>query len=318
MTDVPSGVQAELQTAVTPTDAEVVRAKQVIIDALQTGGSVPTGDLVATVITDGGGESAQGRDDFIQLHGAIRNGDPVDPDQPIIKTTRLRLAANEALAALATDGDLTAVARPSPGGNLQLPTGNMSSGGGWRGSTAVVADQPILQEAYRLSRRHLDKPALTEIVASLNADPLADLLGPRGVRCFGEAVLAFRRGLYLAAVNLAAASSEAAWFALGTAAVPSARGTALQTAIDADNTAKVIQLVTQNLQATPGLSMTMTELSAQAVYLRDLRNYAVHPRSGNDQQLEAHFTEVGSLVLLLMTRRYLERLRDAGRLAGLL
>lgn len=317
---VPPHIQRQLQDAVMPREAEIIRARQVIMELLTDGGRVAKDDLINAAIRDGGGEPAAGRNGHIELFSVIRDEAPVDPNHPIIKTRRLHLAAMEALAAMACDGDVTPVARPGAAGDVQLPVSNTApGGGGMSGSTFVAADQHVLDEAYRLSRRMLTTPDLGEIVASLDADALNDLLGARGARCFQEAVRAFRRGLYLAAANLAAASSEAAWYGLGELVVQAGgTGTALRNALDNDNTAKVIQLVTQHLQATASLKTIMTELQAQAIHLRDLRNYAVHPRGHDDQQREAHFTEPGCLSLLMLTRRNLERLSDAAHTAGLI
>jgi hypothetical protein len=290
------------------------------MEVLADGRRVAKEDLVNAAVRDGGGEPPTGRDGHIELFSVIREEEALDPDHPIVKTHRLRLAAMEALAAMAGDGDVTPVARPGGAGDLQLPVSNTApGGGGTRGSTFVEADQHLLDEAYRLSRRMLTTPDLGEIVASLDADPLTDLLGARGARCFQEAVRAFRRGLYLAAANLAAAASEAAWYGLGQLVVQAdGTRTALRNALDNDNTAKVIQLVTQHLQSTAGLKTIMSELQAQAIHLRDVRNYAVHPRGHDDQQREAHFTEPGCLSLLMLTRRNLERLKDAAHIAGLI
>jgi len=317
---VPPHIQQQLQDAVVPREAEIIRARQVLVEVLTDSGRVAKDDLINAAIRDGGGQPGAGRNGHIELFSVIRDEAPLDPDHPVIKTQRLRLAAMEALAAMAGDGDVTPVARPGGAGDVQLPVSNTApGGGGTSGSTFVIADQHLLDEAYRLSRRMLTTPDLGEIVASLDADPLGDLLGARGVRCFHEAVLAFRRGLYLAAANLAAAASEAAWYGLGELVVKAGgTGTALRNALDNDNTAKVIQLVTQHLQATAGLKTTMTELQAQAIHLRDLRNYAVHPRGHDDQQREAHFTEPGCLSLLMLTRRNLERLSGVAHNAGLI
>jgi hypothetical protein len=59
------------------------------------------------------------------------------------------------------------------------------------------------------------------------------------------------------------------------------------------------------------------ELIAHASYLRDLRNYGVHPAADQDPGQADAFTELGSTVLVMETHRYLARLREAAELVGL-
>lgn len=297
-----------------------MRARQVLTEVLADGRRVSRETLINAAVRDGGGEPTIGVDRRIELFSVIRSRERLNVDHSIIKSHRLRLAAMEALAAMACDGDVTPVVAPTSDGELQLPVSDTAPGGGGStGSTSVSVDVHILGEAYRLSRRLLLSPGLSDVLTSLDADPLTDLLGARGARCYQEAVVAFRRGLYLAASNLLAAASEAAWYGLGELLeARGVAGTSLRNALDSDNTAKVIQLVTQDLQAVGGLRTIMSELQAQAIHLRDLRNYAVHPRGDDDPQREANFTEPGCLSLLMLTRRNLERLRDAAHVAGLL
>jgi hypothetical protein len=100
------------------------------------------------------------------------------------------------------------------------------------------------------------------------------------VRCVDEALCAHRRGLHLAALNMLGAASEAAWYSLGEQLRDwSAQ---LAKALDEDTrTAAVIRLVHEVLvQLKPGRVSreTLEELRSCATYLRDLRNYGLHPR----------------------------------------
>lgn len=130
------------------------------MEVLADGRRVAKEDLINAAVRDGGGEPVTGRDGYIELFSVIRQEAALDPDHPIVKTHRLSLAAMEALAAMAGDGDVTPVARPGGAGDLQLPVSNTApGGGGTRGSTFVEADQHLRDEAYRLSRRMLTTPA---------------------------------------------------------------------------------------------------------------------------------------------------------------
>jgi hypothetical protein len=49
---------------------------------------------------------------------------------------------------------------------------------------------------------------------------------------------------------------------------------------------------------------------AHAGFMRDIRNYGVHPRH-ESQPFEAHFTEEASAFIILASRHHLVRLREA-------
>lgn len=59
-----------------------------------------------------------------------------------------------------------------------------------------------------------------------------------------------------------------------------------------------------------------SELHSHAAYLRDLRNYGVHPRQDQDPGQEQAFTETGCLLLIMQVHRYLVRLVEAATFAG--
>ncbi|RYP89052.1 hypothetical protein EKO23_01090 [Nocardioides guangzhouensis] len=142
---------------------------------------------------------------------------------------------------------------------------------------------------------------------------LALLLGDRGERCFREVLEAHRRGLYLAAVNMAGAASEAAWFTLGEAMQDD---TSVAKALGEDAAGRLIKRVVERLRGAPRMATTADELFAHASYLRDLRNYGLHPRSSSGPAREGAFTESGCLILIMETHRYLVRLLDAARAYG--
>src|SRR5690348_16538342 len=93
-------------------------------------------------------------------------------------------------------------------------------------------------------------------------------------------VAAARRGLYLSAVNLLGAVSEAAWYSIGEAIRD--RNAELAQALDENRTAQVQRLVATQLESVRRQRTTVTELRAHAAYLRDLRNYGVHPVAEQD------------------------------------
>ncbi len=51
------------------------------------------------------------------------------------------------------------------------------------------------------------------------------------------------------------------------------------------------------------------DLHSHAAYLRELRNYGIHPHTADPQASQEHpLTEAGFPVLLLATHRFLERI----------
>jgi hypothetical protein len=318
VSQVPDHVAVQLDQVVRPTTAEILRAKTVVLARIRDGDRIGVPELVRTVVEDGGGvDEPAARDRFIQMHDLVR--DPslsLDRTEPLILAARLRLAAEEAIAELAVDGVITATHPSAQPGDVMLPVGDMAGGSGWQGGHYVRVDRPLLATSYRLERRHRSDAALMELAASLDTSAFGDLLGDRGQRCFEEAVRAFHRGLYLPAANLAAVASEAAWYTIANAAA--ATDARLEKPLEDDNTAKVIQLAAEILRRAPRSATAVNELQSQATHLRDLRNYAVHPRPEADAHLEANLTEVGCLALLGMTVRYLSRLRAAAMAAGIL
>lgn len=186
--------------------------------------------------------------------------------------------------------------------------------GGWSGSAQVDVHGPVVAASYRLHSQLRQDPAWRNVELSLGSDELLALLGRRGQLCWQEALTALRYGLHLAAVNMAGAASEAAWYSLGE--LLREQDTTLARALTDDSTVRVISRVVENLRrlkAGPGLD----ELQAHAGYLRDLRNYGHHPRvDQDDRPRELAFTESGCTNLLMATHRYLHQLHAAGRVAG--
>lgn len=143
------------------------------------------------------------------------------------------------------------------------------------------------------------------------ANGLEELLGPRGLEVLQEAIQCFHRGRFLAAVDLLAAASEAAWFGVASAA------TGDDTKLDGlvargEMVSEVIERTTGMLATRRILSIaTRNDLRAQAARFRDLRNYGVHPVGDRDHDREAAFTEPGCAVLFMTARRYFQQLDEA-------
>lgn len=139
---------------------------------------------------------------------------------------------------------------------------------------------------------------------------LEELLQPRGLIVLKEAIRCFHRGLYVAAVDLLAAASEAAWFTVGAAIQDDAELTRLVS--QGQNVADVIHRTGEGISRAGALHrQVLRDLRAQAARFRDLRNYGLHPLGPQQQEQEQAFTEAGAALLFMAAASYFQRLRSA-------
>jgi hypothetical protein len=134
-------------------------------------------------------------------------------------------------------------------------------------------------------------------------------LDDRARRCLGEALAAYRHGLFLACANLLGAASEAAWYSSGERL--RALDTQLQKALDDDNTVRVIERVKEVFRQRRSLRILADDVVSTAALLRELRNYGAHPRADETTHLERYFSEASAATLLMETHSYLRRLGSA-------
>ena len=291
-----------LVRAVTPSRAEIVRAKVLIMARLVGGQSSTTGELSDVLNIEAGIVNTQDSGTRIHLPPSGEAWEP-DPDAEPIARQRNHWAARVAIDELTRRG----VIAERKKGAVVFP---ISQGSEWN-STGWN------------ERIEVDKPAIVEACVALDNEQVlgvddvdlftADLgllrLDPRTLRCLEEALTAHRHGLYLGAVSLLGAVSEGAWYAAGEQLRDSDER--LARALDNDHTAKVTDLVCELMRRVGRLKTIANELHAHAAYLRDLRNYGVHPREAINTSREVAFTESASMCLILQTHRYLERLAEA-------
>ena len=226
---------------------------------------------------------------------------------------RLSLAVAEAVGELEAQGLITPVVG-ADGPDLTVTLRDHGYGYGARFQIL----RPAHSRTYRLLRPYIGRPDCQFLDAELFTRSAADLLGDRGRRCVDEAIAAHRHGLYLTAANMLGAASEAAWYTLGE--MLRSDDEDLAKSLESDSTAQVIRLAANRLeQRSPRRDRTtISELRVHAIYLRDLRNYGLHPRSTSDDDREVAFTEPGSAILLMQCRRYFARLRAVAGAAELL
>jgi hypothetical protein len=305
MSDIPADVHARIAELVQPTEGDVLRAKRVLLGRKAGEPPAPTSDLLHILVDEEGIPRAPNRDDRFDVPPGSDPRERIDPNDPLVLRERLRLATRVAIAELVAEGLLVEVDGPdNVYVSVALQLGNLSA------DARIAVPQPKLGAGYQLARRIradvlpiLDSDVFTADLATLGLDR-------RTLACLREALDAYRRGLYLSSANMLGAVSEGAWYAAGERL--RGRVEELDRALDADDTAKVIRLTSEELAKGTRLRATAAELHSHAAYSRDLRNYGVHPRPGDDPAAQEHaFTEAGCALLLLETHRYLERLAAA-------
>jgi hypothetical protein len=298
-----------MAAAITPTDADVLSTKEAILALLQDGRTREAVPMIIGVLEQFGVPAEQ----HGEAYDLPDDASPIDRDTLPIKRIRLRSAVKIALAQLTAQG---MVVRGDGGGNdyetlsIRWPSG----AGGERFALSI----PSIDEGYRLTPGRLSEPVddFRLLDPAIFLDGLDELVDERGRRCTGEALASARRGLWLSGVNMLGAVSEGVWFTIGEAMRD--RNSELAGGLDAARTAQVIRLVANELEALlpRGRRTDLTDVRAHAAYLRDLRNYGIHPRAERNHSLEHAFTETGCLLLILKTHRYLTRLADLVSAAG--
>jgi hypothetical protein len=131
----------------------------------------------------------------------------VEVDQPALRWQRLNLAVKEVLGDLQRSGSVVPTIPADGGGNdVLLQISDTAPGGsGQKGGEALPLARPVVAESYRLSLYLREHRGWLEVSTSLTAGDIAPVLGDRGLRCWAEALDAFKAGLYLSASSMAAA-----------------------------------------------------------------------------------------------------------------
>jgi hypothetical protein len=307
----PSIVDAEtyelLVEAVQPSSAEILQLKAALIGKLEVGAQ-STDELVSGTLQELGIPLELHRPEVYNVPPDVDPQGRIDADAIPLRRVRLQYAAKLAIAELVAEGVIVPVSSRS-NDYLSVPIRFRGTTGGER----VDATTPQLDGAYARTpgKARLTDPPLMD--SSHYMRGLEDLLDDRARRCLDEAIASARRGLYLSAVNLLGAVSEAAWYRIGEAIGDDEE---LAKALAENRTAQVQRLVVKRFRADRRARAMASDLHAHAAFLRDLRNYGVHPRQDQDPGQEQAFTEVGCLLLVMQTHRYLARLRDAAELVG--
>lgn len=302
-------VMEAIREAVTPGDADIIVAKTAVRSRLSDA-AAPTQTLIDEVLSSVGVTPAE-RNEHYDIRPELEPDAAVDPEAMQLKRARMTHATKLAIAELVAEGVIVPAETP---GNDYIEVA--VSRAGHSGAERVPVSTPKLDGSYRAKPRTGPLGEAPALSAAEFAAGLGSLLTPRALECLSEALTAYRRGLYLSAVNLLGAVSEAAWYEVASGL--EAESPELAAALARNGTGEVQRLVANMFREKDRRARSMTnELLAHASYLRDLRNYGVHPAADQDPGQSHAFTEFGCTVLVMATHRYLARLREAAMLIGL-
>lgn len=290
--------EERIRRHVEPSANDVVRAERALLDVLADGTAKPKDGLLSSAIVELGAPAS------LEPHNQavnVENLDQIDPEDPILVHHRLMRAATLALRRL-EQSNIVGRVDPNQGTRVGARTSS-------RGSSIAIGWASIeLGGAYQL----VDPAGDGRIrEPNLFLDGLDELgLDARARLCLEEALLCYRRRLFLSCVNLLGAVNEAAWYAAGEKHPDPDSG--LQQALANDRTADVLKRVTAWLKdgARDSDKVRIDEMHAHAGVMREIRNYGVHPRSMASSDLEEFFTENASGQLLARSRFYLLRLQE--------
>ncbi|MGP9490025.1 hypothetical protein CIK76_13070 [Glutamicibacter sp. BW80] len=296
---------------VAPTHSDLLEARAYVLENLANGAALER-EVVAGFLK---------RKDQTMPGAPEVSVDLADPDwrdvvlsAPSVIAVRLSEAVRSVISDLYREGavaQLAAGERGDAGTTVQVRSSHGSSG--TRSSGTVphsgfsAFPEPGKRWALVVQQEH---PRHVYGRAELAAD-FEDLLGPRGVEVLREALACFRSAHYLAAVDLLAAASEAAWH--GVARAGRGQDDKLDRLVNAGtNAAEVIQRAHDLLARGKVIDkQQLNDVRAQAARFRDIRNYGLHPVGPHDADREDVFTEAGATVLFMTARRYFAILADA-------
>ena len=205
--DLPPTQAAALEAAVTPTAAEVAKAKRLILARLRSAVGVNKNELVDALLI-----AENHPRDHDRLHLDLSGDTGVDPSNRHVVLERFRLAG---VAALASEGLVIPLVEDAQSQWVTVPV----SRSGHPVVYCVACSQHLLPGgAYGLARRLKESSglAILDTDVFLTDSGLSKVVADQRVlRCLAEALDAFRRGLHLACVSLLGAVSEGAWYAAG-------------------------------------------------------------------------------------------------------
>lgn len=289
--------------AVRPTATDLLEARECIMRNLDKAESASFVQIRTDMLRAHGLTwKNDGRVDFEGTHGHLLGLNEADP---LLQQQRIDYALREVFAQLVAEGAVLPVeAHGSAPAVGSVYVQNSS------GTTSFDYEHHYAQFSQTGRWKSATAPAHRSALANVNLpDELPELLGPRGVQVLAEAIRCFHKGLFVAATDLLAAASEAAWFKLGGYIADDAQLADLVKS--GTNAAKVIERTADSIQRTRAWNaQQLNDLRARAAHLRDLRNYGLHPVGIPDDDREPAFGEAGCAVLFMAAPRYFRLLEQ--------
>lgn len=320
MSDLPTALLHQLERLAAPTATDILEARTYIFDVLADGATHHENAMVAQM-TRARGVAATAYNHVLVINSVQGGWTDPDPNDPQLAISRVQGAVRAALATLAREG----VVVPTEGNHTQTPTIDVnvqraSGSGSITGNTQIRINRDALPASSADCRWRLANAAnnpRTQLARINIGSGLEALLGARGAEVLRAAMASFHAGHFIAAADLLAAASEAAWFGVGAAAVGHDEKLD-RLVIGGDMVADVIERTTNVIASQKALPTNVrNDVRAQAARFRDLRNYGLHPVGDVDEAREAAFDEPGCAVLFMTAQRYFAHLQDASQaLAG--
>ncbi|GIG23334.1 hypothetical protein Cch01nite_40580 [Cellulomonas chitinilytica] len=314
MSEVAPHVQEAIEQFVVPTGRDLLEAREVILDELADGTTRHINDLTRSMNSRRSIGVPRYDEQLVIAYSDGAWPAPTGNEPPLVRK-RVEYAVRESLAGLLREGLVVPTVGSAYGEGTDSITVHRTTGGSSTTGPVSFASRVVTFDLDRGNCRwRLASPTATHraLLARTDiADGLDDLLGARGTEVLREAVRCFYQGRFLAAVDLLAATSEAAWF--GVASAAAGRDARLDTLVaQGEMVATVIERTTAVLASERILApATRNDVRAQAARYRDLRNYGLHPVGDRDADREDSFSEPGAAALFLTARRYLLQLGEA-------
>lgn len=304
-------LEAVVRAAVLPTAGDIVEARGEVMNTLAEMGTCNRETFAINILRRRGVAPAA---QFGEVMQVTRDGDGeqvVDLEDATIVRQRIDFAVREALGQLSAEGLVLQAAGSYHGpDNVHVPA---EEKGRWGGGITVEDSAPRWGGDGWNSRWRLTRPAdhpLQQLARADVAAGLDELLGVRGIAVLNEAVRCFGRGLYMAAVDLLAAASEAAWFSVAARVTDDVK--LVDSVAAGENAADVIHRTSESLGRQKVLNRhVLNDVRAQAARFRDIRNYGLHPTGATRDEHETAFTEAGAALLFMSARPYFLRLKEA-------
>lgn len=306
--------ESHVVEAAKPTERDLLEARAVILNEL---GAAPSRspEELKKVLTRARGlpDKKGGARETVEIATKEDGSKMVNDNDPTLLRLRLERAIDELLGLLSADGlimrSLGGLYGPA---HIAIYTKEPGDYGNSGPSFNYFPNTPTFattgdDSQWRLVRSQRGEGQV--LVSMQLANDMEGFISERGVSTFREAIRCYQQGLYMAAVNMLAATSEAAWVAV---ALEVKDDSAL--AIELSGQERISVIIDKSTDAMfrhKVLRSEINSLKSHAHHLRDLRNYGLHPSGDVSEERKGAFTEAGASNLFMMCRGYFSNLKLA-------